>query len=193
MVFSNMIVDVTISCRSFGFSQSRAKVSAGFRQTGSSIQEQMLRLPCHLHWWNQYHRKFTEILNKGAQYNLPQLFYWRPWILALEMKPATFRTSGQRSTNWTIPAAMNHEILNVCFALEFICTHLPAAKAKDTPAIKHTKVNKVFAMAVGNNFPERRKRSTTKTVSRTLSWRHLGALLFGIICFITCLLQWCSQ
>ena len=39
-----MIVDVTISCRSFVFSQSRAKVSAGFRQIGNSIQEQMLRL-----------------------------------------------------------------------------------------------------------------------------------------------------
>ena len=30
MVFSNVIVDVTISCHSFVFSQSRAKVSAGF-------------------------------------------------------------------------------------------------------------------------------------------------------------------
>ena len=29
MVFSNVIVDITISCRSFVFSQSRAKVSAG--------------------------------------------------------------------------------------------------------------------------------------------------------------------
>ena len=53
-LFSNVMVDVTISCRSFVFSQSRAKASAGFRQTcketgqtGSSIQEQML--PCHLH------------------------------------------------------------------------------------------------------------------------------------------------
>ena len=148
----------------------------------------MLRLPCHLHWWNQCHRKFTENLNKGAQYNLPQLFYWGPWILALEMKPATFRTSGQRSTNLTF-SCRNEPWNTECL----FCTHLPAAKAKDTPAIKHTKVNKVFAMAVGNNFPERRKSSTTKTVSRTLSWRHLGALLFGIICFITCLLQWCSQ
>ena len=34
MVFSDVIVDVTISCRSFVFSQSRAKASAGFRQTG---------------------------------------------------------------------------------------------------------------------------------------------------------------
>ena len=83
MVFSNVIVDVTISCRSFVFSQSRAKASAGFRQIGSSIQEQMLRLPCDLHWWNQYHRKFTANLNKGAQYNLPSYStedpeYW-PW------------------------------------------------------------------------------------------------------------------
>ena len=30
MEFSNVIVDVTISCHSFMFSQSRAKVSAGF-------------------------------------------------------------------------------------------------------------------------------------------------------------------
>ena len=30
MVLSNVIVDVTISCRSFVFGQSRAKVSAGF-------------------------------------------------------------------------------------------------------------------------------------------------------------------
>ena len=30
MVFSNVIVDVTISRRSFGFGQSGAKVSAGF-------------------------------------------------------------------------------------------------------------------------------------------------------------------
>ena len=30
MVFSNVIVDVTISCHSFVFSQSRAQVSAGF-------------------------------------------------------------------------------------------------------------------------------------------------------------------
>ena len=29
MVFSNVIVDITICCRSFVFSQSRAKVSAG--------------------------------------------------------------------------------------------------------------------------------------------------------------------
>ena len=30
MVFSNVIFDVTISCRSFVFGQSRAKVSTGF-------------------------------------------------------------------------------------------------------------------------------------------------------------------
>ena len=35
MVFSNVIVDVTISCRSFVFSQSRAKVSAGLTNVSS--------------------------------------------------------------------------------------------------------------------------------------------------------------
>ena len=35
MVFSNVIVDVTISRRSFVFGQSRAKVSAGFTDVSS--------------------------------------------------------------------------------------------------------------------------------------------------------------
>ena len=35
MVFSNVIVDVTISRRSFVFGQSRAKVSAGFTNVSS--------------------------------------------------------------------------------------------------------------------------------------------------------------
>ena len=39
MVFSDVIVDVTISCRSFVFSQSRAKASAGFRQTGKQDRQ----------------------------------------------------------------------------------------------------------------------------------------------------------
>ena len=34
-VFSNVIVDVSISCRSFVFSRSRAKVSAGFTNVNS--------------------------------------------------------------------------------------------------------------------------------------------------------------
>ena len=35
MVFSNVIVDITISCHSFAFNQSRAKVSAGFTNVSS--------------------------------------------------------------------------------------------------------------------------------------------------------------
>ena len=35
MVFSNVIVEVTISCRSFVFDQLCAKVSAGFTNVGS--------------------------------------------------------------------------------------------------------------------------------------------------------------
>ena len=35
MVFSNMIVDITISCRSFVLSRSRAKVSAGLIKVSS--------------------------------------------------------------------------------------------------------------------------------------------------------------
>ena len=35
MVFSNMIVDITISCRSFVLSRSRAKVSAGLINVSS--------------------------------------------------------------------------------------------------------------------------------------------------------------
>ena len=39
-VLSNVIVDVNISCRSFVFSQSRAKVSAGFTNvSGLSVAE----------------------------------------------------------------------------------------------------------------------------------------------------------
>ena len=39
-VFSNVIVDVTFSCSSFVFSQSRAKVSAGFTNlSGPSVAE----------------------------------------------------------------------------------------------------------------------------------------------------------
>ena len=37
MVFSDVIVDVTISRRSFVFGQSRAKVSAGFTKVGSLV------------------------------------------------------------------------------------------------------------------------------------------------------------
>ena len=40
MVFSDVIVDVNISCRSFVFSQSRATVSAGFSNvSGPSVAE----------------------------------------------------------------------------------------------------------------------------------------------------------
>ena len=35
MVFSNVIVDITISCRSFVFSQSHAKVSSGLTDVSS--------------------------------------------------------------------------------------------------------------------------------------------------------------
>ena len=35
MVFSNVIVDITISCHSFVFNQSRAKVSAGLTSVSS--------------------------------------------------------------------------------------------------------------------------------------------------------------
>ena len=35
MVFSNIIVDITISCRSFVLSRSRAKVSAGLIKVSS--------------------------------------------------------------------------------------------------------------------------------------------------------------
>ena len=37
VLFSNVIVDVTVSRRSFVFGQSRAKVSAGFTKVGSLV------------------------------------------------------------------------------------------------------------------------------------------------------------
>ena len=49
MVFSNVIVDVTISRRSFVLGQSRAKVSAGFTNVSIAWQSQHLILytaPC---------------------------------------------------------------------------------------------------------------------------------------------------
>ena len=46
-VFSNVIVDVNISCRSFVFSQSRAKVSAGFTNVARQSRKLILyTAPC---------------------------------------------------------------------------------------------------------------------------------------------------
>ena len=48
MKFSNVIVDVTISCRSFGFSQSHAKVSAGLTNVSSLVVAELDLVYCSL-------------------------------------------------------------------------------------------------------------------------------------------------
>ena len=46
MVFSNVIVDVTIPRRSFLFGQSRAKVSAGFTNASKCYKHIDINSPC---------------------------------------------------------------------------------------------------------------------------------------------------
>ena len=46
MVFSNVIVDVTIPLRSFLFGQSRAKVSAGFTNVSKCYKHIDINSPC---------------------------------------------------------------------------------------------------------------------------------------------------
>ena len=48
MMFSNVIVDITISCSSFGFSQSHAKVSAGLTNVSSLVVAELDLVYCPL-------------------------------------------------------------------------------------------------------------------------------------------------
>ena len=48
MVFSNVIVEITTSCRSFVFDQSRAKVSAGLTNVSSLVVAALDLVYCSL-------------------------------------------------------------------------------------------------------------------------------------------------